>query len=385
MKTKFETRRLFVREYQLKKMSDSLHMSSSEVSLVAAVLGLRSKARTAQPSLQEKIRNLKGILDLNSVLVPDWRKGYNAGAGAGSGPGAVQSGAYHNKFRRQQGPPDNRYRGPPTNVPFNRNTNQPVDPSAGPPPQRLPPVRYQSRFKNSAADIEEKILNRIIRLKLNKFGQSTYNEIREFLFQILGDDKNEKVGEFVRDFMMMVFSKAAAEEIYCPLYAQLLSEIGKKYTIIFVEMEILLRNYMEIFEDIDSTKVSNTKESYEKETLEKKYRHGYSQFLAELTALEILPAESLTMIFKTLFELIDKYGRIDEKRALIEEYVDCMLRMSRVLKSPSSHFFATIRKKIFSENRELLDTLIHLRDQTYPSLSSKSRFLLMDIHDILVI
>jgi hypothetical protein len=327
---------------------------------------------------------LKGVLDLNSVLVPDWRKGYNA-VGPGTGPAPVQGGAYHNKFRRQQGPPDNRYRGSPTNNQYHRNTNQqPIDPSGTPPP-RLPPVRYQSRFKNSTADIEEKILNRIIRLKLNKFGQSTYNEIREFLFQILGDDKNEKVGEFVRDFMMMVFSKAAAEEIYCPLYAQLLSEIGKKYTIIFVEMEILLRNYMEIFEDIDSTKTSNTKESYEKETLEKKYRHGYSQFLAELTALEILPADSLTMIFKTLFELIDKYGRIDEKRALIEEYVDCMLRMSRVLKSPSSQFFATIRKKIFSENRVLLDTLIHLRDQTYPSLSSKSRFLLMDIHDILVI
>jgi hypothetical protein len=386
------------REYQLKKMSDSLHMSSSEVSLVAAVLGLRSKARTAQPSLQEKIRNLKGILDLNSVLVPDWRKGYGPGGhtgGHGGGhtgghTGVVNNGggggAYHNKFRRQQGPPDNRYRGPPVNNQYHRNINQqPVDPLAGPPPPRLPPIRYQSRFKNSTADIEEKILNRIIRLKLNKFGQSTYNEIREFLFQILGDDKNEKVGEFVRDFMMMVFSKAAAEEIYCPLYAQLLSEIGKKYTIIFVEMEILLRNYMEIFEDIDSTKISNTKESYEKETLEKKYRHGYSQFLAELTALEILPAESLTMIFKTLFELIDKYGRIDEKRALIEEYVDCMLRMSRVLKSPSSQFFATIRKKIFSENRGLLDTLIHLRDQTYPSLSSKARFLLMDIHDILVI
>jgi len=389
MKTKFETRRRLHTNINLKKMSNTLHMSSSEVSLVAAVLGLRTKARTAQPSLQEKIRNLKGVLDLNSVLVPDWRKGYATGANAVgvnvAGPGNVQGGgAYHNKFRRQQGP-DPRYRGPPVNNQYHRNTNQLVDPSAGPPPPRLPPVRYQSRFKNSTADIEEKILNRIIRLKLNKFGQSTYNEIREFLFQILGDDKNEKVGEFVRDFMMMVFSKAAAEEIYCPLYAQLLSEIGKKYTIIFVEMEILLRNYMEIFEDIDSTKTSNTKESFEKETLEKKYRHGYSQFLAELTALEILPAESLTMIFKTLFELIDKYGRIDEKRALIEEYVDCMLRMSRVLKSPSSQFFATIRKKIFSENRGLLDTLIHLRDNTYPSLSSKSRFLLMDIHDILVI
>lgn len=385
-------------------MSATLNMSSSEMSLVSAVLGLRSKARTAQPGVQEKVKNLKGILDLTAILVPDWRRGHgghasnsasnaasnsasNAASNSASNAASVGTtsnyggGAYHNKFRRNQGSMP--YKGPNTNTP---SFNKLVDSSnPGIPTPRLPPIRYQSRFKNSTADIEEKILNRIIRLKLNKFGQSTYNEIREFLFQILGDDKNEKVGEFVRDFMMMVFSKAAAEEIYCPLYAQLLSEIGKKYTIIFVEMEILLRNYMEIFEDIDSTKLIDTKESFEKETVEKKYRHGYSQFLAELTALEILPVESLTMIFKSLFELINKYGKVDEKRALIEEYVDCMLRMSRVLKTSSSQFFVTIRRKIFLENRILLDTLINLRDATYPSLSPKSRFLLMDIQDILKI
>jgi hypothetical protein len=142
---------------------------------------------------------------------------------------------------------------------------------------------------------------------------------------------------------------------------------------------------MEIFEDIDSTKLIDTKESFEKENIEKKYRHGYSQFLAELTALEILPVESLTMIFKSLFELINKYGKVNEKRALIEEYVDCMLRMSRVLKISSSQFFVTIRRKIFLENQVLLDILINLRDATYPSLSPKSRFLLMDIQDILKI
>jgi hypothetical protein len=374
-------------------MSDSLTMSSSETSLVTAVLGLRSKARTAHPSIQEKVRNLKGILDLTAVLVPDWRRGgSNAAAASASasanatvngGPISYGNGSYHNKFRRNQAPVDNRQR---VHSSFHKVASQSTD-SSSPVVQspRLPPVRYQSRFKNSTADIEEKILNRIIRLKLNKFGQSTYSEIREFLFQILGDDKNEKVGEFVRDFMRMVFSKAAAEEIYCPLYAQLLSEIGKKYTIIFVEMKQLLNNYMEIFEDIDSTKLINTQESFEKETIEKKYRHGYSQFLAELTALEILPVESLTMILKSLFELIDKYGKQEEKRALIEEYVDCMLRMSRVLKTSSSQFFVTIRKKIFSENHLLLNTLINLRDSTYPSLSPKCRFLLMDIQDILKI
>ena len=95
-------------------------MSSSEMSLVSAVLGLRSKARTAQPGVQEKVKNLKGILDLTAILVPDWRRGHGTpgpalNAASGANPTNYGGGAYHNKFRRNQGPMP--YKGPTTNNP----------------------------------------------------------------------------------------------------------------------------------------------------------------------------------------------------------------------------------------------------------------------------
>ena len=100
-------------------MSVTLNMSSSEMSLVSAVLGLRSKARTAQPGVQEKVKNLKGILDLTAILVPDWRRGHGTpGPASNAASGASPSnygGAYHNKFRRNQGPMP--YKGPNTNTP----------------------------------------------------------------------------------------------------------------------------------------------------------------------------------------------------------------------------------------------------------------------------
>ena len=241
---------------------------------------------------------------------------------------------------------------------------------------RPPPAKYQSRFKNSSQDIEEKILNRVIRLKLNKFGQSTYNDIKEFLFQILGDETDEKVAEFVKDFMALVFSKAAAEEIYCPLYALLLSEIGKKHKIIFEEMNLLLKNYLEIFEDIDENKQLEDNTTFEQHNIEKKYRMGYSQFLAELTALKVIPIDNLGLVFQTIMSLIDKYGRVEDKRMLVEEYVDCLKRMSKTLDKPSAaHFYNLLQAK--------LDTFINVRDKTYPSLSSKARFVLMDVLDLL--
>jgi hypothetical protein len=389
-----------------------IDMSTSDESMmmVSAVLGLRHRARPAPQIVQDKIRGLQGILDSTKTQIPNWRQGaapiqntshsfgrgeYRGGNGneyhrpdsrGSGGDGRFRKSSSQNEFRSRHSYGNGGGSGM---TPVSRNSSHQSLASEGsatpltPNTPRGPPVRYQSRFKNSTSDIEEKILNRIIRLKLNKFGQSTFNDIREFLFQILGEESDEKVTEFVKDFMYLVFSKAAAEEIYCPLYAQLLSEIGKKHTIIFEEMNRLVENYLEIFEDIEPNKCIQDNAAFEKHNIEKKYRLGYSQFLAELTALEILPPECLLKIFKTLFDLINKHARIPEKRMLVDEYVDCLLRMSRVLKSPSE-FFGSIRKVIHKENSKQLDLFINLRDATFPSLSPKSRFLLMDIQDILV-
>ena len=258
-----------------------------------------------------------------------------------------------------------------------------------------PPIgRYQSKFRNTSEAIEEKILNRIIRLKLNKFGPTTYEEIRDFLFQILGQEsvateedgtirtEEGQVAEFVKDFMQMVFTKAAAEQMYCPLYAKLLSEIGAKHSVIFDEMNRLYQNYMEIFEEADVNNRAHGMEAFEKKVTEKKYRQGYSQFIAELTTLEILSVDALACTFHTLFVQIEKHSRLEERKPLVEEYVDCLLRMSRVMKDRHSPFFRSMRAKIYEQNKETLTALISSKDG-FQSLSPKARFLLMDVQDIL--
>jgi hypothetical protein len=124
-------------------------------------------------------------------------------------------------------------------------------------------------------------------------------------------------------------------------------------------------------------------ESFEKKNIEKKYRQGYSQFIAELTTLEILSLDCLASTYNTLLRHMDRYGKVADNKPLIEEYVDCLLRMSRVMKDKQTEFFCVARDKLFLQNKELLDSLINVRDGTYPSLSPKARFLLMDIRDIL--
>ena len=383
-----------------KSIKPSVVMSQAHLaepsSVISAILALRSQVTgSVSTDILSRIQNLKGVLDSKTLTSArnggDWRRG------SGS---TGQSQQWKPPSQKQYTRPMTASVSSPHTYPQGQGQPSKETPQAlgkqGPIYTGPPTGRYQSRFKNQSEPLEEKILNRIIRLKLNKFSPSTYIEIRDFLFQILGQESvsleeggtinasEGQVVEFVRDFMTMVFRKAAAEEIYCPLYAKLLSEIGSKHSVIFDEMARLYSNYIEIFEEPDVNIASaESMAAFEKKNLEKKYRQGYSQFIAELTALEILSLNSLSLTYNKLITLTESHSKIIDQKPLVEEYVDCILRMSRVLKSKQSAFFITTKTRLWSENKEMITGLIAVREATYPSLSPKSRFLLMDIQDIL--
>lgn len=244
--------------------------------------------------------------------------------------------------------------------------------------------RYISKFRNTEKQVDDKILNVIILSKLNKFCDSTYNEIRDFLYQILGSNtindgfSNE---EFIKEFMDLVFQKAAQEEIFCPLYAKLLSEISEKHPIILIEMNNLYMNYLEIFKECDD-ELNTDYNGFIKKNSEKKYRLGYSQFLAELTTLRILTQEKLIELFKTIFEQIEDKGVIEDKVSLIEEYINCLLKITKVLRKRTEPFFIELRNSLYPFVLEMKDKIENNKFK-YKSISSKSRFLLMNIHDYL--
>ncbi len=250
-------------------------------------------------------------------------------------------------------------------------------------PGGFAPTRYQSKFKNSTRDVDDKILNNIILSKLNKFSGATYNDVRDFLYQILGSGEPD-LGEMVRQFMLLVFKKAASEENFCALYAKLLAEISVRYRVILEEMQKLQANYLEIFDEVEEVPEGGDEyNAFVEKNREKRYRQGYSQFLAELAALEILDLSNLEQTFRKLCELMLKYAAAPEKKTLVEEYGDCLLRMSRVLKKKMSPFFVSARNSLLTLSATSIDALLEKKEQ-FPSLSPKARFILMDIKDNLV-
>lgn len=323
-----------------------------------SLIALQASVDRPSEDICTRIAGLQGLAEMggdSARVANDWRRG---------------SGTYQPQHNQKWRKPD----GSPTTPTGGASPNSPR------PVTTAPPLgRYQSKFRNSHQPVEEKILNNIILSKLNKFSQTTYTEVRDFLYQILGSGEAD-LQEFVRDFMRLVFKKAASEEIFCPLYARLLTEISSKYTVILEEMNRLSDNYLEIFDEIteDASRDYNT---FVQKNTEKKYRLGYSQFLSELAKQEILPVSILVATFKKLISLIEESGKVVDKKVLVEEYADCMLRMTRVFKGRSSAFARNCREMILPLFIEFYKNF-KANKETFISCSPKCGFVLMDIHDI---
>jgi hypothetical protein len=355
---------------------------ASHIQDIQNILAKQSSAGRPIEHTCAVIAAIKDLCDLHGGMSIDWRKGSSGNtspqiARPGSGrpvfrngsASSLSPGAHGGGTSLQRTQSARSFGG------GSSGNTSPVAPAGG-----YMPSRYQSKFKNLSQPVEDKILNNIILSKLNKFSGATYSDVRDFLYQILGSGEPD-LGELVRQFMLLVFKKAASEEVYCALYARLLAEISTRYKVILEEMHKLQANYLEIFDEIEEVpEGGDNYAAFVEKNNEKRYRQGYSQFLAELAGLEIMELSHLEQTFRKLMTLTTKYATVPDNKTLIEEYADCLARMSRVLKKKPAPFFTSARAALLSISKPVIDTLLEKRD-LYPSLSPKARFILMDVKD----
>lgn len=238
----------------------------------------------------------------------------------------------------------------------------------------VPGGKYQSRFKREGA-LQDKILNSIIGNKLNTFSPITYNDVRDFIYQILDSGETE----FIRDFVEKVFDKATQEDIYCALFAKLLSEISSKYPMIRTEMEQYHKEFLRVFDNVQESKTAE----YEVLVRQKQYRMGYGQFMSDLAGLNTLDPACLYAMVEKILENINTLTALEDRAKAVEEFIDCYTRMMKALKQKNPVFFKSIRETLSSKTIPQISPLIEKTAGPRPSLSSKARFGLMDLQDIL--
>ncbi len=241
--------------------------------------------------------------------------------------------------------------------------------AAAAPAEPAPPRFTAAAVKTTAVDMEDRILARV-KGKINKIGPSTFEATKAFMQQILDGDETD----FLDEFMKFVFQKAATESTFCPLYARLLHELADEFGHLRTVMVKLFNDYTAIFTEVESAPDVGTADyrAFVEAQERKKFRRGYSQFVAELVKLgEADKSAFQTLINQILCVLESSYNNPD-RTLMCEEYVDCLTHMcysaSTLLRDNT-----TIQPRVSALTKRP-------RSET-PGLTNKGRFALMDLVD----
>jgi hypothetical protein len=189
--------------------------------------------------------------------------------------------------------------------------------------------------------------------------------------------------DFLADFMHLIFTKAAAEEIFCPLYARLLKELSVSYPFLVTEMLAIYGKFLDIFDEITEESCKDTEE-FIKKNKEKKYRKGYSQFITELYKQDILDADQFMRTMDKIATNIVESAAKEEHVQLVEEYAACFLCICKGIGSSAATAAAPAvgpAATLIAEKLGALLVTANVKSAVYPSLTNKIRFALLDARD----
>lgn len=213
-----------------------------------------------------------------------------------------------------------------------------------------------------------------IRAKVNKIGESTYDATKAFMQQILDSGETG----FLEEFMQWVFQKAAMEPAFCGIYARLLHDLADQFGHLRTEMQSRFRNYTSVFAEAKNAPDVGTKDylAFVEAQSQKKFRRGYSQFVAELAKLSEIPSEDFRILVEQIVESIQTSVGSEDNKVLCEELVDCLMTMC-----------TACGKTILAKTTWMGDCMKHLEvvikavRTDAPGLTNKARFGLMALQD----
>jgi len=232
--------------------------------------------------------------------------------------------------------------------------------------------KFSSAAVKSTGETEDRILAKV-KGKINKLGPMNYDATKTFMQQILDSDETE----FLDEFMKFIFQKAATESTFCPLYAKLLHELADQFPHMRVVMTNIFRDYTAIFVEVETAPDVGT-DDYKAfvEALErKKFRRGYSQFVAELVKLGEADLDAFSELVQQIVAVLEASYTTPEKTLVCEEYIDCLANMCN--SAPKILSNASWSGGV--KNR--LQTITKIPRSNAPGLTNKGRFALMDLVD----
>jgi len=161
--------------------------------------------------------------------------------------------------------------------------------------------------------------------KLNRMGFGNYEQTKASMQEMLDGDEID----FLDEMLAFAFEKAATESFYCALFAKLLHELSTEFPHFKSAMRKLFDDYTSIFSEgvAEPAKDTTAYKEWLNAQEKKKFRRGYSQFVAELVKLGAADADAFSRMLQNSVVVLEASRESPEKVFLCEEYGDCLATM----------------------------------------------------------
>jgi hypothetical protein len=217
-----------------------------------------------------------------------------------------------------------------------------------------------------------------IRSNLNKMSIKTYDEINtnvvsnidQLISQNISDEEAHKISSIIFDIV-------SSNRFYSKLYANLYSNLLSKYEfikLVFKEKEASLGD---ILNNVHYVSPDENYDLFCKMNNENEKRKALISFFINLVLYDVIDIGRIEELLIQLLDNLNVLIKEENKKFVVDEYIEIIFILY------NKELFNNENKNISTDNHtKILEIIKHLagvKVKTYPSLSSKSIFKLMDI------
>lgn len=239
---------------------------------------------------------------------------------------------------------------------------------------------------NKASNSEEKsgIHNQIdtIRSYLNKLTDKNYKDMRDKISEVIDKLIEDNISsEDMQQYSSIIFDIASNNRFYSKTYADLYSELCKKYTTMMSTFENNFTKFIDLFNIIEyiDPKVNYDKFCEINKNNEK--RKALSSFYVNLMTNGIITRKQIVDITRNLLNQLYTFISIEDKKNEVDELTEniIILYNKEYYESDDGSAYEKINGRTIND---IIEIIANSKVKDYKSLTNKSLFKFMDLIDM---
>jgi hypothetical protein len=219
-----------------------------------------------------------------------------------------------------------------------------------------------------------------IRSYLNKMSVKTYDEINTNVMTIIDSLISENMSnDDAIKISNIIFDIVSSNRFYSKLYANLYSNLLLKYEFIVTVFDEKFAAFADILNNVRYVSPEENYDLFCKINNENEKRKAVTAFFINLVFYNKVSASKIEELLIELLENLNNLIKEENKKFVVDEYIEIIfiLYNKELFVGDNSNININVEN-----HQKILDIIKHLagvKVKTYPSLSSKSIFKLMDI------